>query len=95
MQDWNNRRQFAPPSDFHADGVNEFFISQVMDSICQFGFTGPNAATYVFFFYKYFSLPAQAAIESTRANDILKQAPFLIPFTSRVKIFTVSCLPIF
>ncbi|GMN55087.1 hypothetical protein TIFTF001_024203 [Ficus carica] len=57
LQDWNNRRQFAPPSDFHADGVNEFFISQ-------------------------------AAIESTRANDILKQAPFLIPFTSRVKIFT-------
>ncbi|KAL5541465.1 hypothetical protein UlMin_009175 [Ulmus minor] len=56
LQDWNNRRQFAPPSDFHADGVNEFFTSQ-------------------------------AAIESTRANEILKQAPFLIPFTSRVKIF--------
>ncbi|PON64889.1 HECT domain containing protein, partial [Parasponia andersonii] len=57
LQDWNNRRQFAPPSDFHADGVNEFFISQ-------------------------------AVIENTRANDILKQAPFLVPFTSRVKIFT-------
>lgn len=29
-------------------------------------------------------------IENTRANDILKQAPFLVPFTSRAKIFTVS-----
>ncbi|XP_062178168.1 E3 ubiquitin-protein ligase UPL6 isoform X2 [Alnus glutinosa] len=57
LQDWNNRRQFTSPSDFHADGVNEFFISQ-------------------------------AVIENTRANDILKQAPFLVPFTSRVKIFT-------
>ncbi|KAI6685132.1 hypothetical protein NL676_031045 [Syzygium grande] len=56
LQDWNNRRQFAPSSDFHAGGVNEFFISQ-------------------------------AAMENTRANDILKQAPFLVPFTSRVKIF--------
>ncbi|MBA0780443.1 hypothetical protein Gotri_004539 [Gossypium trilobum] len=57
LQDWNNRRQFTPPSDFHADGVNEFFISQ-------------------------------AAVEGSKAHDILKQAPFLIPFTSRVKIFT-------
>ncbi|KAK9288799.1 hypothetical protein L1049_017264 [Liquidambar formosana] len=57
LQDWNNRRQFTPPSDFHADGVNEYFISQ-------------------------------AVIENTRAYDILKQAPFLVPFTSRVKIFT-------
>ncbi|KAK7303645.1 hypothetical protein RJT34_14556 [Clitoria ternatea] len=57
LQDWNNRRQFTPPSDFHADGVNDFFISQ-------------------------------AVIENTRANEILKQAAFLIPFTSRVKIFT-------
>lgn len=29
-------------------------------------------------------------MENTRANDILKQAPFLVPFTSRVKIFNVS-----
>ncbi|KAF7836898.1 E3 ubiquitin-protein ligase UPL6 isoform X1 [Senna tora] len=57
LQDWNNRRQFTSPSDFHADGVNDFFISQ-------------------------------AVTENTRANEILKQAPFLIPFTSRVKIFT-------
>ncbi|CAK9328904.1 unnamed protein product [Citrullus colocynthis] len=57
LQDWNNRRQFTPPSDFHADAVNDYFISQ-------------------------------AVIENTRANDILKQAPFLVPFTSRVKIFT-------
>ncbi|XP_068495990.1 E3 ubiquitin-protein ligase UPL6 isoform X2 [Phaseolus vulgaris] len=49
LQDWNNRRQFTSPSDFHADG---------------------------------------AVIENTRANEILKQAPFLIPFTSRAKIFT-------
>lgn len=56
LQDWNNRREFTPPSDFHADGVNDYFISQ-------------------------------AAIEGTRAHDILTQAPFLIPFTSRVKIF--------
>ncbi|KAK8276533.1 hypothetical protein V6Z12_D10G205800 [Gossypium hirsutum] len=57
LQDWNNRQQFTPPSDFHADGVNDFFISQ-------------------------------AAVEGSKAHDILKQAPFLIPFTSRVKIFT-------
>ncbi|XP_057959070.1 E3 ubiquitin-protein ligase UPL6 isoform X2 [Malania oleifera] len=57
LQDWNNRRQFTSPSDFHADGVNEHFISQ-------------------------------AVMENTRANDVLKQAPFLVPFTSRVKIFT-------
>ncbi|XP_057750940.1 E3 ubiquitin-protein ligase UPL6 [Arachis stenosperma] len=57
LQDWNNRRQFTSPSDFHADGVNDFFISQ-------------------------------AVTENTRANEILKQAPFLIPFTSRVKIFS-------
>lgn len=57
LQDWNNRQQFTSPSDFQADGVNEFFISQ-------------------------------AVTENTRANDILKQAPFLVPFTSRVKIFT-------
>ncbi|KAG4401280.1 hypothetical protein GLYMA_07G235800v4 [Glycine max] len=31
---------------------------------------------------------SQAVIENTRANEILKQAPFLIPFTSRVKIFS-------
>ncbi|KAK4380149.1 hypothetical protein RND71_002011 [Anisodus tanguticus] len=57
LQDWNNRRQFTPPSEFHADGVNEYFISQAM-------------------------------MENTRANDILKQAPFLVSFTSRAKIFT-------
>ncbi|KOM33396.1 hypothetical protein LR48_Vigan01g295200 [Vigna angularis] len=28
LQDWNNRRQFTSPSNFHADGVNELFISQ-------------------------------------------------------------------
>ncbi|XP_022723156.1 E3 ubiquitin-protein ligase UPL6-like isoform X2 [Durio zibethinus] len=33
-------------------------------------------------------LLSQAVIEGTKAHDILKQAPFLIPFTSRVKIFT-------
>ncbi|KAG4942304.1 hypothetical protein JHK82_046507 [Glycine max] len=57
LQDWNNRRQFTSPSNFHADGVNDLFSSQ-------------------------------AVIENTRANEILKQAPFLIPFTSRVKIFS-------
>lgn len=34
----------------------------------------------------------QAVIENTRAYDILQRAPFLVPFTSRVKIFTVSDL---
>ncbi|KAL2338912.1 hypothetical protein Fmac_013358 [Flemingia macrophylla] len=57
LQDWNNRRQFTSPGNFHADGVNDLFISQ-------------------------------AVIENARANEILKQAPFLIPFTSRVKIFS-------
>lgn len=32
----------------------------------------------------------QATIDGTRANEILKQAPFLVPFTSRAKIFQVS-----
>ncbi|RZB64499.1 E3 ubiquitin-protein ligase UPL6 isoform B [Glycine soja] len=49
LQDWNNRRQFTSPTDFHADG---------------------------------------AVMENTQANEILKQAAFLIPFTSRVKILT-------
>ncbi|GFZ11608.1 ubiquitin protein ligase 6 [Actinidia rufa] len=57
LQDWNNRREFTPPSNFHADGVNDHFISQSM-------------------------------IENSRAHEILKHAPFLVPFTSRVKIFT-------
>lgn len=33
-------------------------------------------------------------MENTKANDILKLAPFLVPFTSRAKIFAVSCLAI-
>ncbi|CAN1806313.1 E3 ubiquitin-protein ligase UPL6 [Linum perenne] len=63
LQDWNNRREFTPPSDFHADGVDDFFISQ-------------------------------AATDGTKANEILKQAPFLIPFTSRVKIFNSQLMTI-
>ncbi|KFK39058.1 hypothetical protein AALP_AA3G195500 [Arabis alpina] len=59
LQDWNNRQQFTSSSDFQADTVNEYFISQ-------------------------------AIMEGTRANYILMQAPFLIPFTSRVKIFTTQ-----
>ncbi|OVA16717.1 IQ motif [Macleaya cordata] len=60
LQDWNNRRQFTSPSDFHAqEAVDEIFISQ-------------------------------AVTENTRAHDILRQAPFLVPFTSRVKIFTTQ-----
>ncbi|KAJ6844211.1 E3 ubiquitin-protein ligase UPL6 isoform X1 [Iris pallida] len=31
---------------------------------------------------------SQAILENTRASEILKQSPFLVPFTSRVKIFT-------
>ncbi|KAI8561897.1 hypothetical protein RHMOL_Rhmol04G0377700 [Rhododendron molle] len=58
LQDWNNRRQFTPPSDFHADGVNDHFISQAM-------------------------------MENSRAHEILQHAPFLVPFTSRVKIFAI------
>lgn len=54
-----------------------------------FGFTGLNIAGCGF---PNLLLFVQAAIENTRANDILKQAPFLVPFTSRVKIFTVSVL---
>ncbi|KAJ9154641.1 hypothetical protein P3X46_027959 [Hevea brasiliensis] len=63
LQDWNNRRQFTPPCDFHADGVDDFFISQ-------------------------------AVIYGTKANDILKRAPFLVPFTSRVKIFNSQLLAV-
>ncbi|KAJ6429584.1 hypothetical protein OIU84_021061 [Salix udensis] len=63
LQDWNNRRQFAPSSDFHADVVDDSFISQ-------------------------------AVIDGTKANDIMKQAPFLVPFTSRVKIFNSQLLAV-
>ncbi|KAL8161899.1 hypothetical protein V2J09_013388 [Rumex salicifolius] len=56
LQDWNNRRQFSPPSYFHADGINEYFISQAMQ-------------------------------ENSRASEVLKLAPSLVPFTSRVKIY--------
>ncbi|XP_026435029.1 E3 ubiquitin-protein ligase UPL6-like isoform X1 [Papaver somniferum] len=60
LQDWNNRRQFTTPSNFHAqEAVDELFISQ-------------------------------ALTENSRAYDILRQAPFLVPFTSRVKIFTTQ-----
>ncbi|KAJ0238427.1 E3 ubiquitin-protein ligase UPL6 [Hirschfeldia incana] len=59
FQDWNNRQQFTSSSDFQADTVNEYFITQ-------------------------------AIAEGSRANYILMQAPFLIPFTSRVKIFTTQ-----
>ncbi|CAH8374357.1 unnamed protein product [Eruca vesicaria subsp. sativa] len=59
FQDWNNRQQFTSSSDFQADTVNEYLITQ-------------------------------AVVEGTRANYILMQAPFLIPFTSRVKIFTIQ-----
>ncbi|THU67840.1 hypothetical protein C4D60_Mb05t28930 [Musa balbisiana] len=31
---------------------------------------------------------SQALLGNTRASDLLKQAPFLVPFTSRVEIFT-------
>ncbi|XP_020244930.1 E3 ubiquitin-protein ligase UPL6 isoform X1 [Asparagus officinalis] len=31
---------------------------------------------------------SQALLENTKAFEILKQAPFLVPFTSRVKVFT-------
>ncbi|KAL7604927.1 hypothetical protein Lser_V15G18169 [Lactuca serriola] len=34
LQDWNNRRQFAHPSYFHADGVNDHFISQGIYQLC-------------------------------------------------------------
>jgi ubiquitin-protein ligase E3 C len=34
--------------------------------------------------------PFQAIIDGTKANDIMNRAPFLVPFTSRVKIFNVS-----
>ncbi|XP_057756826.1 E3 ubiquitin-protein ligase UPL6-like isoform X5 [Arachis stenosperma] len=64
LQDWNNRRQFTSPTDFHADGVNDSFISQ-------------------------------ALMEKTRANEVLKQAALLIPFTSRVKIFTSQLADLF
>ncbi|PIA42127.1 hypothetical protein AQUCO_02100173v1 [Aquilegia coerulea] len=54
LEDWNNRRQFTAPSDFHAqEAVDESFLSQ-------------------------------AVIENTRAYEILRQAPFLVPFTAGV-----------
>ncbi|XP_073101038.1 E3 ubiquitin-protein ligase UPL6 isoform X3 [Elaeis guineensis] len=57
LQDWNNRRPFAPGSDFHSqEAMSETFVSQ-------------------------------AILGNTRASEILKHAPFLVPFTSRVRIF--------
>ncbi|KAL4202208.1 hypothetical protein AMTRI_Chr02g262500 [Amborella trichopoda] len=58
LQDWNNRRQFTSPNDFHArEAADELFVSQAIN-------------------------------KNTRARDLLKQAPFLVPFTSRVQIYT-------
>ncbi|KAG0474135.1 hypothetical protein HPP92_015992 [Vanilla planifolia] len=34
--------------------------------------------------------PSEALTENTKASELLKQAPFLVPFTSRVKIFTAQ-----
>ncbi|XP_020590733.1 E3 ubiquitin-protein ligase UPL6 [Phalaenopsis equestris] len=60
LQDWNNRKLFTAPSDFHAlEASSEAFI-------------------------------AQALTENSRAFELLKQAPFLVPFTSRVKIFNAK-----
>lgn len=58
LQDWNCRREFTSPNDFHArDAVDGIFY-------------------------------AQAGTENSRAHDILKRAPFLVPFTNRVQIYT-------
>ncbi|KAH9311826.1 hypothetical protein KI387_026861, partial [Taxus chinensis] len=58
LQDWNSRRQFTSPHDFHArEAVDEIFFTQ-------------------------------AVSENTRAHDVLERAPFLVPFTSRVRIYT-------
>ncbi|GLJ07012.1 hypothetical protein SUGI_0055420 [Cryptomeria japonica] len=58
LQDWNSRRQFTSPYDFHArEAVDEIFFTQ-------------------------------AASENTRAHELLKRAPFLVPFTNRVRIYT-------
>lgn len=86
LQDWNNRREFTPPSDFHADGVNDFFISQVIAP--QLYLWVPKLMFSPMFILAPFFF--QATTDGTRANEILKQAPFLVPFTSRVKIFHVS-----
>ncbi|GKV29508.1 hypothetical protein SLEP1_g38434 [Rubroshorea leprosula] len=61
LQDWNNRREFTPPSDFHVDVVvvDDYFISQ-------------------------------AAIEGTKEHGMVNQAPVLIPFTGKVKIYTAQ-----
>ncbi|GLT58386.1 hypothetical protein SLA2020_312830 [Shorea laevis] len=61
LQDWNNKREFTSPSDFHVQMVvgNEYFISQ-------------------------------AAIEGTKEHGIVNQAPVLIPFADREKIFTAQ-----
>ncbi|KAH9683973.1 E3 ubiquitin-protein ligase UPL6 [Citrus sinensis] len=36
------------------------------------------------------TVASEATIDGTRANEILKQAPFLVPFTSRAKIFQLA-----
>lgn len=87
LQDWNNRRQFTSPSNFHADGVNDLFSSQVFSLPLIFKVIGWKLK--LLFCIILIILFPQAVIENTRANEILKQAPFLIPFTSRVKIFSV------
>lgn len=58
LQDWNCRREFTSPNDFHArDAVDGMFY-------------------------------AQAGSENSRAHELLKRAPFLVPFTNRVQIYT-------
>lgn len=37
----------------------------------------------------------QAEGENTRAQYLLRKAPFLVPFTDRVRIYTVRMIPLF
>ena len=59
LQDWNSRREFTSPDNFHARDAIEGR-----------------------FFYM------QAGNENPIAFELLKRAPFLVPFTSRVRIYT-------
>lgn len=60
LQDWNNRRQFMPPQDFHArEAMEEIFFAQVDH-------------------------------DNSRAQELLAEAPFLIPFTHRVRMYTAQ-----
>ncbi|XP_022723159.1 E3 ubiquitin-protein ligase UPL6-like isoform X5 [Durio zibethinus] len=82
LQDWNNRRQFTPPSYFHSDGVNDYFISQ--ETADHLLYPNPGSGMtheqHLQFFHFLGTLLAKAMFEG-----ILVDIPFATFFLSKLK----------